>query len=222
MSYAKISEFGKGAAYAPVNHPLTYGLSSGLDNMFMHGGKSKKSDSSSREFAAYTGEYCSKNFDGFCKLMTQNDDIQYFPDILHGHHEGGMPKSMTKGDVVLLNTARTKYLMRMFGGIANKVPFDPTVAASPLVTIWSGDYMKGEYYIPEGHDVDNDPVMQRLLNKPLVSLPLLMNIYATMTRLGRIGELKGTKLGQFYSNMGQYAPTYGFAGMNQLSAGVML
>jgi hypothetical protein len=225
MSYIKISEFGSGAAYAPVNNPLSYGLSGGMDNMFMHGGAARAMQGgATREFAAYAAEYCSTNFDGFCAAMTDNSEIEYFPDLLHGAYEGGVPTTMTKGDVVLLNTARTKYLMRMIGGNVSKVPFDPLVAASPLVTVYTavpGDFMRGEYFIPKGHDVDNDLVMQRLLNKPLVSLPLLLNIYDTMKKMGRLEELAGTKLGLFYDNLKKNAPKFNVS-MAALSAGMKL
>jgi hypothetical protein len=201
MSYVKISEFGKPAAYAPVNNPLSYGLSGGMDNLFMHG--SKNIDSNSLEFQTYSAEYCAKGFDNFCKVMTADRTPQYFPNLVHGctGRHNTMPEQLTQGDVVLLNTARVKYLMTMRNGVANRVPFDPTVAASPLITIYTGEYMIPEYIIPKGHNIENDPVMQRLLNKPMLALELLLNIYSNMKSQNRLGELKGTKLGMFYDNL---------------------
>ena len=201
MSYVKISEFGKAAAYAPVNNPLSYGLSGGMDNLFMHG--SKNIDSNSLEFQTYAAEYCAKGFDNYCKVMTGNNTPQYFPNLVHGctGRRNTMPEQMTQGDVILLNTARVKYLMKMRNSVANRIPFDPTVAASPLITVYTGEYMIPEYSIPKGHDVDNDPVMQRLLNKPMLGLEQLLNIYSNMKSQKRLGELKGTKLGMFYDNL---------------------
>ena len=43
-----------------------------------------------------------------------------------------MPEQMTQGDVILLNTARVKYLMKMRNSVANSIPFDPTVAVPEL------------------------------------------------------------------------------------------
>jgi len=201
MSYVKISEFGKQAAYAPVNHPLSYIMSGQMDNSFMHG--SDRINDNSKEAAIYAAEYCAKGFDKFCEVMTSNQEPQYFPEQIHGYGSDGnnIPRQMTKGDLVLMNTAKTKYLMEMIGGSPNQVPFDPIVAASPLITIWTGEYMQPQYYIPKDVAVDADPVMLRLLNKPLMALDLLMNIYANMVKIGRIGELIGTKLGTFYDNM---------------------
>ena len=208
MSYVKISEFGKQAAYAPVNNPLSYIMSGQMDSSLMHG--SDRLNSDSKEAGIYAAEYCAKGFDKFCEVMTSNQEPQYFPDQIHGYSNltNNIPRQMTKGDLVLLNTAKTKDLMEMIGGSPNQVPFDPTVAASPLITVWTGEYMQPLYYIPNDVAVDADPVMLRLLNRPNMALDLLMNIYSNMVKIGRIGELAGTKLGTFYDNMKANAPKF--------------
>ncbi len=209
-NYANIKNFGSGAAYAPINNPLSYLMSSGLDNMFMHG--SPRLNSDTRESQAYIAEYCAKGFDKFCEVATANTATQIFPNLLHGcvadyskdcliPKGWCVPQNLTKGDVVLINTAKTKYLQKMYGAFENKVPFDCTVAASPLITLYSGEWMKPVYSIPQGLDLDNDPVMNRILNKPMIALDLLSNIYCTMRDQNRLGELAGTKLGTFYNNM---------------------
>jgi hypothetical protein len=96
----------------------------------------------------------------------------------------------------------------MRNGVANKVPFDPTVAASPTITTWTGEYLIPEYHIPQGHDLANDQVMHRLLNKPLMALPLLANIHKNMHRSGRLAELNNTKLGLFYDNLKKNASQF--------------
>tara|TARA_Y100000389_G_scaffold203129_1_gene250568 strand:+ start:12396 stop:13070 length:675 start_codon:yes stop_codon:yes gene_type:complete len=213
MSYVKISNFGKGAAYAPMNNPLTYGMTGGMDNSFMHG--SDRIDSNSREFQVYAAEYCSKKFDQFCEVMANNGTTQYYPNLVHtGSTQSTSPgqnwceKPVTAGDVLVLNTARTKYLKQMRNGVANRTPFDPTVAASPMITTWTGEYLIPEYHIPQGHDLANDQVMHRLLNKPLMSLPLLANIHKNMHRSGRLAELNNTKLGMFYDNLKKNASQF--------------
>ena len=96
----------------------------------------------------------------------------------------------------------------MRNGVANRTPFDPTVAASPMITTWTGEYLIPEYHIPQGHDLANDQVMHRLLNKPLMSLPLLANIHKNMHRSGRLAELNNTKLGMFYDNLKKNASQF--------------
>ena len=159
MSYVRISEFGKQAAYAPVNNPLSYIMSGQMDSSLMHG--SNRINDNSLESAIYAAEYCAKGFDKFCEVMTSNPDPQYFPIMIHGYSNDGnnIPRDLSKGD------------------------------------------MQPQYYIPKEVAVDGDPVMLRLLNRPLIALDLLMNIYTNMVKLGRIGELTGTKLGTFYDNM---------------------
>ena len=47
--------------------------------------------------------------------------------------------------------------------------------------------------------IDSDVIMDKILNKPIIALDILINIFNTMSREGTIGELQGTKLGKFYS-----------------------
>ena len=221
MSYVKISNFGKGAAYAPMNNPLTYGLSGGLDNLFMHG--SDRIDNNSREFQTYAAQYCAKKFDNFCEVMANDTKAQYFPNMVHSGSCSTMThnwcdKPQTSGDVLLLNTARVKYLKEMTNGVANKMPFDHTVAASPSITTWTGEYMAPVYSIPQGHDLQSDPVMNRLLHKPLMSLPLLLNIHKNMNSNNRLSELTSTNLGKFYDNLKSNLPKFPAAQQNQITS----
>jgi hypothetical protein len=208
--YADISTFGNKAAYAPVNNPLTYILSSPIDNMFMHGSNRINSDTLVAQ--SYIGEYCSTKFDGFCSALCDNNAKQYYPNLLHGSstltpcgeilNGWCSPSNLSKGDVCLINIARTKYLYEMRNGLKNRVPFDCTVAASPLVTVYSGEYMVPIYTLPKkggSYNVDQDPVMNRLLLKANTALDVLMNIYSTMKNQNRLDELKDTKLGRFYN-----------------------
>jgi hypothetical protein len=208
--YQKIGSFGSGAARAPMNHPLTYVMSQPVDNSFMH--MNDNIDENSKVGQAYVAQYCANNFDGFCTAMANNNASQYYPNQLFGctldlskncflRRGWCAPKELTKGQLMLINTARTKYLYHMRNGLANKVPFDCLVADSPLVTIWSGEFMVPEYAIPQGLDLDNDPVMNRLLLNPDIAMDILSNIYMTMQALGRLDELKNTRLGRFYNKL---------------------
>jgi hypothetical protein len=48
--------------------------------------------------------------------------------------------------------------------------------------------------------IDSDPVMDKLLARPIIGINILTNIYNTMKRYGTLAQLKGTKLGNFYNH----------------------
>jgi hypothetical protein len=84
--------------------------------------------------------------------------------------------------------------------------FDPTVASSPLIAFWSGN---GGSCIPiyavDPKTIDQDPVMTKILNKPIIAWSVLVNIYNTAKRKNTLNNLKGTRIYKFFmSNQFQY------------------
>jgi hypothetical protein len=103
-------------------------------------------------------------------------------------------------------------------------PFDPTVVNSPLICyttrtqcttgpngteVCLGDSPEGGmciniYKITEqqAKTLDEDPVMNKILNKPELAMDLLEKIYMNMKRDNTLGLLKGTRLARFYEYLG--------------------
>ena len=85
-------------------------------------------------------------------------------------------------------------------------PFDPTVSGSPMVSFWSGQCNRhgNESCIPvyevNPQTIDRDPVMNKILDKPIISWGLLVNIYNTAVRKKTIDSLKGTKIYNFFQS----------------------
>ena len=54
-------------------------------------------------------------------------------------------------------------------------------------------------YVVEPDKIDEDIVMNKILEKPIIAMNILVNIYNTMKRYGTLSKLRGTKLGNFYN-----------------------
>jgi len=55
-------------------------------------------------------------------------------------------------------------------------------------------------YAVRPEEVDADPVMDKLINKPEIAPEILLGIYNTMKVTDRLSQLDGTKLGYFFKN----------------------
>lgn len=206
MNYASISNFGSNA-YSEVNNPLTYCLNDNMDQRFLHGGHADVYGQHSRPCQLFLSEYCAKGWDGYCEVASQNTNTS-LPNNMQGCLGVGdvACKGMNAGEVLVRNTAARKYLIKMLGAHKKYEPFDPTVPTSPLISYWvpsnncpTSDGPLVPVYAVNAAEIDNDPVMNKILAKPLIALDILINIYNTMKRVGNLKDLRGTKLGHLYS-----------------------
>ena len=46
--------------------------------------------------------------------------------------------------------------------------------------------------------IDDDPVMNKILDRPIIGIDILVNIYNTMKRKNTLVGLNGTRLGKFF------------------------
>jgi len=204
MNYSNISDFGSNA-YSAVNNPLTYCMGNTMDQRFMHGGHSDTYGQHSRPCQLFMSEYCADKWDDFCEVASKNMNT-YYPDQYEGCTLGGgvACRGLTAGEALIHNTAARKYLIKMHGAHKKYEPFDPTVPTSPMISYWVSDNCSySNVGVPEyGVDpknIDNDPVMDKILEKPIIAFNILINIYNTMKRKGTLNQLKGTKLSHFYN-----------------------
>lgn len=207
-TYKCISNFGRSAANAPVNNPLTYCLAQTLDNEFSHGAIAETiSGPYGRNCQAFMSEYCAKNgWNDVCEYASQNTSTRY-PNSLQKCATGSQVacQGITAGEVLISNTAARKYLSAMSANCCMKYEqFDPTVASSPFISYWAGSCnTQGDnkcipIYEVDPKLIDNDPVMNKILNKPIIAWSILVNIYNTAVRLKKINDLKGTKIHRFF------------------------
>jgi hypothetical protein len=215
MSYANIIDFGKAAGRSHQNDPLTYCVLSPLDSGFYHtlGGVGLLGPDSS-QCQRYTAQYCaSQGWNGVCELLSQ-DPSTIYPDVMGtpgGYNtmslSTGIGNGMSKGQILIRNTASEKYLKSISGNcVKDYQPFDPTVPNSPLVYQWKQLDDKYNYSctpiydIQDAKTIDDDVVMNKLLAQPWIALDILTNIYKTRVREGTMEELEGTKLGNFFKS----------------------
>ena len=222
-NYAILSDFGQGAGNTPQNDPLTYCAVSGLESGFNHtiGGGNSLLGPDSAQCQTYMGQYCAQNWNGVCEYMSK-DNSKIFPNMVascnttSGSCNGsGIGNLLTKGQILLRNTASEKYIVQMSRNCVKVYePFDPTSAFSPLVSKWvpSGNSCDGSgncdtsgtscipVYDVNSKTINEDVVMNKILNQPWVAIDILVNIYNHRLRSGRLVEFENTKIGTFFKN----------------------
>lgn len=196
--YKNISNFGQGIANNSTNDPLSYCLNQSVNSGFMHGAISETICSASgKNCQAFLSQRCADNWDGVCEKLSNNREGLYPNNLQPCGSAGDVAyKGLTAGEVLIQNTATRKYLVKMLGSGCNVTyqPFDPLVASSPLVAIWDNDGGCVPVYAVNREEIDNDPVMNKILNKPIIAWSLLINIYNTAKRNGELDGLKGTRI----------------------------
>lgn len=176
------------------NDPLTYCLGNNLSQRFNHASNAAVYGQNSKNCQIYLAEKCAKNWDNVCDYAYKNQSEEYTTraDIMGaGHYQ---VQGLTPSDILLLNTAYKKYLIKMHNCEAITEPFDPLVVASPYITHFRGMYCVPEYAV-DPCTINYDPVMNRLLLRPWIAKQLFTNIKNTMIRRGTFCKLKGTRLG---------------------------
>jgi hypothetical protein len=207
MNHSSISNFGSNTI-SERDHPLTYCLSTGLNNGFLHGGHADGPNSGKCQM--FLSEYCSHKWDPFCEMESNNNSISNIVNM--GHTSSyDMPneingRRLTQGEILIQNTAARKYVQKTSGGYEVHEPFDHNVASSPMISNYYPIYYvhsgrRIATYAVNPSTIDTDIVMDKLLSNPSIAPIILINIYNTMKNSGELVKLKGTKLGNFYSLM---------------------
>jgi hypothetical protein len=198
-NYISISNFGNVEKNLPVNDPLTYCLVPGLENGFLHGGIGPNLlNSESKECQLFMGDYCAKKWDDKCEWASNNQES--FVSSMFSSHCNDIMKGipLTKGDVLVRNTADRKYLTNMSSNCKLKyTPFDPTVSSSPMISWWESECPNSQcvpQYTIKPENLDNDPVMNKILAKPYIAMDILITIKNNMKKNKTFETLKGTKL----------------------------
>lgn len=198
-NYTSISNFGVGAINTSSN-PLNYCLLSGMNSAFNNGFMGDSlCGANSKNCQAFMSDYCANNWNDICEIESTNQS-KVFPNNIQGCGiRPGLCPRMSAGDILIANTAAKKYLSKA-GGCCylNYEPFDPTVASSPLISFVSGKCIP--VYEVDPKTIDNDPVMNKLLNKPIIAWNLLVNIYNTAKRKNTLDSLKNTRLYRLFQS----------------------
>jgi len=218
MSYSSINNFGSCLATQQSN-PLSYCAVSGLDSGFNHQLGLTLLSPDSAQCQSFMGTYCGNNWDDICEYQSKNTNI-VFPNTMQqcGTISGSCSGQITKGQILIRNAAMEKYLMFMSGNCRPEyAPFDPTVANSPLIRKWVAGGPAGGpvpgcangncnapsacvpiYGIRDPKNLDNDPVMNKILMQPQIAMDILVNIYNNARSNNTLKDLANTRLGRFF------------------------
>jgi hypothetical protein len=205
-------------------------MTSDLNNSFVHTAGERRGPYSAA-CQMFMSDYCAQNWNGICEVASRNTNNHYpntgMPTSLcdKGGSGGclgtGMGSQFTQGENLIRNTAAKKYLSKMSSNCCLKYePFDPQVPTSPMISYWeaSCDLRGGctPMYEVNPATIDKDPVMNKILSKPSIAMDVLLNIYNTAKRLGKLAGLRGTKLYDFFHT--QLFHAYAMASLQRANA----
>lgn len=214
MSYVSIKNFGP--SVKSQSNPLVYCATTELLSGFSEtlGGNNLMGPNSS-QCQRFMAEYCGNNWDGVCEYLSQDTRTGGYMNTVmpcNSPYNSNILNGITKGQILIRNAAAEKYLIGMSGNCQRVYqPFDPTVADSPLISTWQG--WSGEcgstsncyadnkcipIYGVDAKNIDNDPIMNKLLDQPWIGMDILVNIYNTSKTGGTLEDLVGTKLYAFF------------------------
>jgi hypothetical protein len=211
-SYKCISNFGTSVANIEVN-PLTYCLDNSLNSKFMHGSTTNTiGGTNGKTCQAFMAQYCANDWNHVCEYASKNKETSYPNNLKSCGNIKNVEcnNNITSGEILIQNTATRKYLVEMIGRNCDVryEPFDPNVASSPLIAFWynNGCNTQGNtgcipVYAVDPKIIDSDPVMNKILSKPIIAWSLLINIYNTAKRQNKLNELKGTRIYKLFMSL---------------------
>jgi hypothetical protein len=196
MAYTMITDFGP----EMISDPTPMCVGTNISQSFNYGPGFGQKSSKCQIFMA---QRCSaSNWDDACEMSSKQHDSGL---IVAAYGDGtSSSRNMSDGDLFLRNTAMEKYRVSIMTDPSGtqqcelKIEqFNPLDTTSPKMFHYTGDCV-GDYAIRDITNLDNDPVMNRILQKPEIFDSLLSNIYMTMLQRGDLQKLKGTKLGTLF------------------------
>lgn len=195
----------------PVDDPLTYCVMDGasLNNKFAHGSSGGQITPYSMQCQAFMSTRCASNWDTKCEFASNDSEVRYPNMISKCGNPTFTSQQLTAGDILVANTAEKKYGKLSGNCFVKREQFDPTVLTSPFIEYQatpechtgscfnSLDYCKTTYDI-DPTTIDQDPVMNKILDKPQIAAQLLYKLYYNLKRNNKLKQIENTRLGKFY------------------------
>jgi hypothetical protein len=183
------------APHLPVQSPLYQVFNSEGTSSFSHGYDAVDISKSSKTYRNYISDQCSQQWSDVCQVVF-NEKAQPF-SYYKGDYEAIEYNNLTSGDLILRSTAEKKYIHMVDSKCEIEITkFNNQVPGSPYTSNFSNNCKKIYYVDPS--NVDHDPVMNNLLQKPIVAMDVLKSIYETAKSKNTLNKFKGTKLGAFF------------------------
>ena len=187
------------------NDPVSYCMGRTMEQKMMFGGD-VDTGIDGKPCQAYMAKRCAKNWDGICEAVYQQTGDAWPGSVQKAATFGieGASGGKTGGDQVLALTAREKFRTQMLNDNTTQCmlysePFDYTRPDSPSISYYEGDCIP-EYEV-NPLQADSDPVLMKILDRPDIAPEVLLNLYNTAKRKGRLPLYKDTRLGKFFNLM---------------------
>jgi hypothetical protein len=199
--YKQLARFGSSEVNVlPVfnNDPLTYCIGNNASQRFNHGSHAVTYGQNSNACQVYLANRCAQNWDGICEYAASkpaNEERTLVADTMFAGNDQTV--GLTPGEVLLKNTAESRFRIGMLNCELKTEPFDPVNPSSPYISYYVGQNCIPLYAV-DPKTIDRDVVMNKILDNPKIARQLLLNIKNTMMRQGTFHDLKGTRLGNFY------------------------
>jgi len=188
----------------PVDDPVTYCVMDGksLDNYFAHG--SSQINPYSLKCQAFMSSRCASNWDEKCEVASQNRESRY-PNMLAkcGNPPYAPTSIITAGDILVANTAEKKYGKLVGNCTVEREQFDPTVLTSPYIEYQATNNCSYNdccetIYDVDPSTIDQDPVMNKILDKPEIAAQLLYRLFRQLKKRNELQKIQNTRLGRYY------------------------
>ena len=156
-------------------------------------------------------DYCAVDWNSNCEYASANTNSSY-PNMIQQCNKvngacigSGIGSAFTQGEMLIRNTASKKYLTQESTNCAIKYqPFDPLTPTSPMIRYFEPVCnMRGNcvpVYEVDPDKIDEDPVMNKILSNPIIAMDILLNIYNSAKRMGKLEGLRNTRLYNFFSS----------------------
>lgn len=155
----------------------------------------------SKQCQAYLAQHCAESWDNVCEFLSGNEK-RGVPNLvsLTGREMHGL--DMPAGVHLVRNAAQYKYSVAAgfhdnYTAI-NVEPFDYNVPNSPDIVFFTKPPSHIVFDVPDVN-LDQDPVMNKMLNSPENYMDIFVGIYRTRKGNNTLGKLGGTRLGSFFN-----------------------
>lgn len=194
--------------------PLLYCLLDSMDSQFMHGSTGRIHGKYNENCSHFLTNRCALNWDQICEAVSK-DQTNYYPNTGAMNAKGGCSPCLPYGDQIVRNAALQRFKVASMNCNVKCEPHDPLNPDSPLICyettmpcnptdktcFGSAQYgtCKPIYKIhPERiPTLDQDPLMNKILDKPELAYDMLFGIFETMRADKTLHLLDQTRLGQF-------------------------
>jgi hypothetical protein len=179
----------------PVLSPYFYAMNTTLTSSLSTGEDARTQNKTSKQYRDYMSDQCSSNWNSVCPLV-MSSDLPAYP-YYEGDYKAITYDQLTSGEMVLRSTAEKKFISSINSACSIDIgKYNTLVPGSPQTASYGRDCER--FYSANPTTIDSDPVMNAVLLKPEIAPHVLVGIYNTAKKDGKLHLFNKTRLGQFF------------------------